>query len=133
MKRTIYLFTPTSARMFADWMARSGRCINCRVAQLVEQQSFKSVMKRPGRVEECKGKPLQAGNSYAANRGCWTMATSLVVGGSNPPTVTKTFVCETPAAMLVNSDFIIFDLRCLINYHQPRREARLFFTKIINH
>ena len=42
-----------------------------RVAQLVEQQSFKSVMKRPGRVEECKGKPLQDGNIYAANRGCW--------------------------------------------------------------
>ena len=54
--------------------------------------------------------------------------------GSSPATATKKiFVCETPAARLVNSDFIIFDLRCLINYHQPRREARLFFTNISNH
>ena len=36
MKRTIYLFTPTSARMFTDGVAQSGRCIKCRVAQLVE-------------------------------------------------------------------------------------------------
>lgn len=52
--------------------------------------------------------------------------------GSSPATATnKTFVCETPAERLVNSDFIIFDLRCLINYHQPRREARLFFANIV--
>ena len=36
MKRTIYLFTPTSARMFTDGVAQSGRCINCRVVKLVD-------------------------------------------------------------------------------------------------
>ena len=53
MKRTIYLFTPTSARMFTDGVAQSGRCINRRVAQLVE--SVTQAKEHGRRFESCHG------------------------------------------------------------------------------
>lgn len=59
MKRTIYLYTPTSARMFAGWLARSGRC-------------FSIVVWCNGSTQVGKGQSLPTGDA-----------------GSSPATATK--------------------------------------------